>query len=197
MMSRRDENAAATRAALVDGAARLFTEHGYQHVSMEQIAVSARVTKGAAYHWFPSKRALFQAALELVDERTMAAIAGATTSSPTPWDTAERGLNAFLDRCLDSDYQRICFQDGPTALGFVTWWEHAESHVQGVLTAVLEALHRQDLITTCEVGALATALYGALTAAALAITRAKDQQSTRDTMERTIIDLLHGLRPQP
>lgn len=194
-LSRRDENAAATRAALVEGAARLFTAHGYERVSMEQIAASARVTKGAAYHWFPTKRALFQAALELVDERTMSAIAAAVRSAPTPWDTAERGLNAFLDRCLDVDYQRICFRDGPSALGFVSWWEHAESHVEGALTAVVNSLCDGEQIIAADTNALATALYGALTAAALAITRSDDPPATRATMGHTIMSLLHGLRP--
>jgi len=196
-MSRRDENAAATRTALVEGAARLFTEDGYQQVSVERIAARARVTKGAVYHWFPTKKALFQAALELVDDRTMSAITAATETAPTPWDMLERGLDAFLDRCLAADYQRICFHDGPRALGFVTWWEHAESHVEGALTTILTTLSDDDLITTTSPPALATTLYGALTAAALAISRADDPQTTRDLMGVTINELLHGLRAEP
>ncbi|MDF0531068.1 helix-turn-helix domain containing protein [Tsukamurella sp. 8F] len=194
-ISRRDENAAATRAAIVAGAIRLFSEDGYARASMDRIAASARVTKGAAYHYFPAKRELFLAALEAVDERTMTAIAEATASARSPWDAVERGLDAFLDRCLDVDYQRICFRDGPGALGFVPWWEHAESHVHGVLTDVIGALRTDESIAVADTTATATALYGSLTAAALAITRSADPRQTRDAMGRTILALLHGLRP--
>lgn len=197
MVSRREENAAATRRALIEHAAKLFADKGFARTSMDEVAMRARVTKGAVYHHFVNKQALFRAALELVDEQTMARVVAASGSAGSPWDVALAGLNAFLDRCLDPDYQQICFRDGPTALGFVQWWEHGERHVEGVLEAVLVALREDGAIVTGDVDALATALYGALTAAALAMTRAQDKQAARDTMGRTLIELLEGLRPTP
>ncbi len=194
-MSRREENAAETRRALVENAAKLFAGQGYAKTSLDQVAVLARVTKGAVYHHFTNKQALFGAVLELVDERTVAAIATTASSANSPWDAALAGLDAFLDRCLDPDYQQICFRDGPTALGFVQWWEHGERHVEGVLTAALTALRADRSIVTADVDALGTALYGALTAAALTIARAEDAREARNTMGRTMLELLAGLRP--
>ncbi|MFB8281161.1 TetR/AcrR family transcriptional regulator [Nocardia colli] len=193
--SRRDENAAATRRALVEQAAKLFADKGFAGTSMDQVASLARVTKGAVYHHFVNKQALFQSVLELVDAQTIAAIAARTRTASSPWDATAAGLNAFLDRCLDPDYQQICFRDGPSALGFVQWWEHGERHVQGALKAALTALAQDRLIVTDDVEALATALYGTLTASALAIARAEDQQATREAMGRTLFELLEGLRP--
>ncbi|WP_067902297.1 TetR/AcrR family transcriptional regulator [Nocardia vaccinii] len=195
VMSRREENAAETRRALVENAAKLFAGQGYAKTSLDQVAVLARVTKGAVYHHFTNKQALFGAVLELVDERTVAAIATTASSANSPWDAALAGLDAFLDRCLDPDYQQICFRDGPTALGFVQWWEHGERHVEGVLTAALTALRADRSIVTADVDALGTALYGALTAAALTIARAEDAREARNTMGRTMLELLAGLRP--
>ncbi|MEG8179905.1 hypothetical protein GZH49_15380 [Nocardia terpenica] len=133
--------------------------------------------------------------LEMVDEQTMRAIVTRASGAGSPWEAAMTGLNAFLDRCLDPVYQQICFLDGPSALGFVQWWEHGEKHVEGVLTAVLASLREDRSIVTADVDALGTALYGALTAAALTIARSEDQQAARDTMGRTLIELLEGLRP--
>lgn len=195
MLSRRAENAAGTRRALLEHAAKLFADKGFAGTAMGDVAVLARVTKGAVYHHFANKQALFRAVLELVDEQTMAAIATTTRSASSPWEATLAGLNAYLDRCLDPDYQQICFRDGPTALGFVQWWEHGEAHVEGVLEAVLAALRADRSIVTADVNALGTALYGALVAAALAITRAEDKQAVRAAMGRTLFELLEGLRP--
>lgn len=197
VLSRREENAAATKRALVENAATLFATKGFAATSLEQVAVRTRVTKGAVYHHFTNKQALFQAVLELVDERTIAAIVTTSSAAATPWEATVAGLDAFLDRCLDPDYQQICFRDGPSALGFVRWWEHGETHVQGALKAALASLRTDDLIRTHDIDALGAALYGTLTAAALSITRADDPQAVRDAMGRTVIELLNGLRPTP
>lgn len=44
---------------LLDVAQRLFTERGYAHVSMQQIAEEAGMTKGAPYYHFQDKEDLF------------------------------------------------------------------------------------------------------------------------------------------
>lgn len=51
----RTPKAAATRQRLLDLAAELFIEHGYDAVSLRDIAVAAGVTKGAIYGHFRSK----------------------------------------------------------------------------------------------------------------------------------------------
>ena len=51
------------RALLVEHATRLFGEHGYDALSMAQIAREARISKALLYHYFPSKRSIFEAAL--------------------------------------------------------------------------------------------------------------------------------------
>src|ERR1700744_3086554 len=46
------------RAELLDRAVGLFLQHGYQNVSLNDLIADAGVSKGAFYHWFPSKDAL-------------------------------------------------------------------------------------------------------------------------------------------
>jgi TetR/AcrR family transcriptional regulator len=45
--------------AILDAAARLFSEHGYDGVSMRRIADAAGVSKANIYHHFASKEALY------------------------------------------------------------------------------------------------------------------------------------------
>jgi AcrR family transcriptional regulator len=51
------------RALLLERATQLFGEHGYDGVSMAQLAREANISKALLYHYFPSKRRLFEAAL--------------------------------------------------------------------------------------------------------------------------------------
>ena len=51
------------RALLLETATRLFGEHGYDALSMAQIARAANISKALLYHYFPSKHKLFEAAL--------------------------------------------------------------------------------------------------------------------------------------
>lgn len=51
------------RALLLEHATQLFGEHGYDALSMAQIARKAKISKALLYHYFPSKHKLFEAAL--------------------------------------------------------------------------------------------------------------------------------------
>ena len=53
-----------TRANILDAALRQFALSGYEAASVDQICGDAGVSKGAFYHHFPSKQALFLALLE-------------------------------------------------------------------------------------------------------------------------------------
>src|SRR3954453_12873949 len=152
--TRREEYAAATRQAVLDSAAALFADRGFGGTSLDEVAKTARVTRGAVYHHFENKQALFLAVLEELDAQTMAAVGARSASAPSTWEAAIAGLDAFLDRCLDRRYQRVCFEEGPTALGFVAWWQHGERHMAGALTALLLALNAEGLIEVDDVAAL-------------------------------------------
>jgi AcrR family transcriptional regulator len=53
-----------TRLNLLEAAVRRFSINGYDSTSVDEICAEAGVSKGAFYHHFPSKQALFLAMLE-------------------------------------------------------------------------------------------------------------------------------------
>ena len=53
----------ATRAALLEGARRLFTRSGYDHVGVREIAATAGVNAALVNRYFGSKRGLFEEAV--------------------------------------------------------------------------------------------------------------------------------------
>ena len=195
VQSRRHEYSEATRRALLDSATRLFVERGFAQTSLDEVAANARVTKGAIYHHFPSKQALFEAVSEEVEEKTGAAIIEAAAAQSSTWDGAVAGLDVFLDRCLDPAYQRVCFRDGPTVMGFDRWWEFGERHVLGLMGGILGLLREEGVIDVDEIGALSQLLYGSLSAAALSIARSSDPKATRDEMRDVTVRLIVGLGP--
>src|SRR5215210_5715875 len=98
-MSAREEQAAATRDALMAAARELFEERGYGGVGTEEIVRRAGVTRGALYHHFSDKRDLFRAVHEELEQEIVAAIGATMTEVEDPRALMEAGLRAFLDAC--------------------------------------------------------------------------------------------------
>ena len=57
----RSQHVEATRRAVLAAARSSFGQKGYAQTSVDEIAAAARVTKGAVYHHFAGKEALFRA----------------------------------------------------------------------------------------------------------------------------------------
>jgi AcrR family transcriptional regulator len=70
------DRARATREAIIAGAAAVFDEHGYGSASLAQVAEAAKVTKGALYFHFQSKKDLATAVIEEQHRIVMAASEG-------------------------------------------------------------------------------------------------------------------------
>lgn len=84
-MRRTKEEAEQTRCDLLAAAERLFLEQGVAHTSLEQIARTAGVTRGALYWHFANKADLFHAMLEQVrlpTEQLVAQLADCNAHDP-------------------------------------------------------------------------------------------------------------------
>src|SRR5207302_11360194 len=58
------ERRARTRSDVLRAAARVFAERGYHGATLDGVVAEAGLSKGALYHYFPSKQDLFLALLE-------------------------------------------------------------------------------------------------------------------------------------
>ncbi|RAV02929.1 TetR/AcrR family transcriptional regulator [Mycolicibacter senuensis] len=195
--ARRAAQAEATRAALVDAARQLFVEKGYHRTGTEEIAHAAGVgTRGALYHHFADKRALFEAVFIAVEEELV--LAGATSLND-PADGVlnqlRQGLAGFLDASLAPHVQRILLIDGPAVLGWARWRELENRYGVGALRMMLErAIDEGELTAGLPVAVLAHILLVAANETALFVANATDQRGARDEGAKALNALLDGLR---
>ena len=93
---KRDER----RRQLLERGAELFAQYSYDELSMREIARKAGISKPLLYHYFPSKRAFFQATLA----QAAAELRTRTEPDPTlpPLDQLRGSLEAFLELIDDN-----------------------------------------------------------------------------------------------
>ena len=104
-MPYRPEHAAKTRARIVESARRLFNRHGFEQITIDQIMADAGLTRGAFYHHFPSKSALYAAAVASFATCNPFAIrtAGAAEKLRDPRGLARMLVELYLsDEALDN-----------------------------------------------------------------------------------------------
>lgn len=194
--SRREEYSEATRQALVDSAIDRFTDRGYARTSLDEIAATARVTKGALYHHFDGKQALFEAALRQVADAAVEALATAAGTTDNAWDAALVALEVYLDQCREPAYGRIVVQEGPVTLGFARWLEYERDHAYGFTENVLRALMDEGFVEAMPLEATTQIVFGMLNAAGRAVAHAPeaDQGRVTDEMKAVLHRFLDGLR---
>jgi AcrR family transcriptional regulator len=103
-----------TRAHILDAAVRRFAIAGYNAASVDEICAEAGVSKGAFYHHFPSKQAIFLALLEgwlgMVDNAldgmrkptVPETLVNMTSVFPVIFATADERLPMFLEFWLQA-----------------------------------------------------------------------------------------------
>jgi AcrR family transcriptional regulator len=195
--SRRQDYSSSTKRALLDSATALFTDHGYAGTSLDEVVAAARVTKGALYHHFPSKLALFEHVFLRVQEATTDNIEKAISASKDPWERAQIAMATFLELCREPQYRRICMQEGPVALGHERWQEAEKAASYGIVQRTVDDL-LADLGGIDELGEAFTAVfYGAIRSASEYVGDADDPDAASEDVQATIGALLAGLRLLP
>ncbi len=67
---------------LIEGASRIFLEHGYEGASVDEIARAAGTSKATLYSYFPDKRQLFEAVVQAQCSRQSLVICEAAHDEP-------------------------------------------------------------------------------------------------------------------
>ena len=192
--TRRDEYKEATHHALLVAGRNIFAQEGFQGTRIEMISRAARVTRGALYHHFEDKKALFDAVVVLMQAEAAVKIEKEARKQPKIWDRLTVGIGAYLDICLDPAYARIVVQEAPAVLGADRYREIEETYPQALLKETLKALKRQGELDCQDIDLLSRVADAMICKMAILLPDAKDPKRLRKRGQVLIVNLLEGIR---
>jgi AcrR family transcriptional regulator len=194
--SRRELYSEATRAALLETATAMFAERGFARTSLDDIAVATQVTRGAVYHHFESKQAVFEAVFDTLEQDMTARVAAAATGQPDAWLAGMAALDAFLDLCCEDRYGRLCWLEGPLALGWGRWMDYEKKYAYAMIDGFLQAAREAGLLGPVPVPTSSQLVFHLLGGAGRTIAEAPqaERRAVRDACAVTIRRMLNGLR---
>ena len=193
-MIRQAERRQATREAIVAAAAALFGEKGFAGATIDEIAALAGVAKGAVYHHFPNKEAVFEAALQRASASLAADITAKVVQAPDVLAMLTRATQAYFEACAQGPIGQIILKDGPAVLGWARWREIDEEHFGRAIPLALTAAMDQGLVERQPIGPLSRLLLGAVTEAAAACAASPDPATTGREHSAAFERLIRGLR---
>jgi AcrR family transcriptional regulator len=88
---------AATRDRILQAALDVFAEKGYHRALVDDIVRASRTSKGAVYHHFPNKEALFLALVDEFSERLAVAVAESIAGAHGALGKVQAALTAGLE----------------------------------------------------------------------------------------------------
>ena len=192
------ERAAATRAALVAAARRLFVTRGYADTGTEELVAAANLTRGALYHHFRDKRDLFRAVFNEIGAEVLAGRIGAGAASGEarldPWAQLGAGLRRFLrTAAVEPEVQRITLIDGPSVLGWEEWSELEERFALHRIEAAIRRSIDAGVIRPLPPRELAHLLLGIVNSGGLLVAHSPSAATERQVVA-ALDGVLDGLR---
>lgn len=91
-----DERRAQKRHAIVEAAARIFAQAGYDDTEMERVASETGIAKGTVYLYFEGKQDLFFACVDEGMRQMQAVVRAAADRSQEPFARIASGIRAYL-----------------------------------------------------------------------------------------------------
>jgi AcrR family transcriptional regulator len=169
----------AMRAALIRVGRALFVAHGFAATGTPEIVAAAGVTRGALYHHFADKEALFEAVVRAEAEAVAQAVRAADYAGLEPVAALIRGGEAFLAAMQVAGRVRLLLTEAPAVLGPARLAEidretGGETLVEGLATAG---------VADAPLAALVSAAYDR---AALALAQGAADGPWRAALERLV-----------
>jgi AcrR family transcriptional regulator len=191
MPRRTSEEAERTRKSLLQAARRLFTEKGFDSVSLEEVAAEAAVTRGALYHHFGGKEGLFREVVREVLEEQGRRIVERAELQSDPWEGLLAGCRAFLEEAQRREYRQIVMIDAPAVLGMEAWKAFDDRYTTSTLREALKELEESRELASGDTEALSEALSGSMNQLAL-WAGVEEEGSRRELIERGV-DIIEKL----
>lgn len=193
-MAKQAERRAATTEAILKAGRRLFGDRGFAATTIDDIAEAAQVAKGAVYHHFATKEAVFAAVFDAVSRDLVAEIDRAVRTEKDVLAAIVAGTQHYFAACAKGPTGQIILRDGPAVLGWERWREIDAQHFGGKFPRALTAAMDAGLIARQPIEPLARLLLGAVTEAAVACAGRSDVLKAGSEYSRAFKSLIEALR---
>jgi AcrR family transcriptional regulator len=192
-MNKKVERGQSTREQLITIATRLFGERGYEGASIEAVLRESGVSRGALYHHFENKEALFEEVLEEVETSVGHDIVAATAGIDDPVEALRAGSVAWVRLAADPLIQRLLLIDAPSVLGWERWREIESRYGLGLLKVALQGVADSGRLRADLVDLFAHMVLAAMNEIALLVARADDADAAIRDGEAAVDELLKRL----
>jgi AcrR family transcriptional regulator len=178
-----------TRAALIAAGRKLFVERGYAETGTPELVAEAGVTRGALYHHFADKRALFRAVVEAESAAVAHEIEGAARPGLSPLKAFSKGGAAFLEAMQVPGRTQLLLIDAAAVLGRDELDAIDARHGGRTLRVGLAAAMQVGALPALPLAPTAQLLSAAYDRAALAIAGGADAGEWRKLIDTVITGL--------
>lgn len=163
---------------------------GWSAATLEEIARTAGVTKGALYHHFTDKAALLRALYEGQEQLVVERLVGVVAGIDDPLEALRTGCHEFLRACQDPVFRRVVLVEAPAVLGWAEWRALDARYGFGLLHAAVDAAVAAGRLQPLPTEQLSHLLLAARMEAALL--SAREDGDATDAIE-TFDALLNGV----
>lgn len=166
-----------TRGKLLATAREAFATQGYANTSMDEFTSSVGLTRGALYHHFQSKKGLFTAVVNQIDEEVDKRMQEIVAAAPNQWEAFRQSCRAYLESARDPEVRRIVLQDARAVLGGIT--PAVQQRCNASMKKMLEQLMEEGIVVKGNAEVQARMIDGAVTEAVFWIAEANEDYSER------------------
>lgn len=182
------ELSAASRQALLDSAAREFTDYGYELASIARIAREAGMAQGTVYYYHRDKKSLFSAVYQDRVQRALTYMQQhpRPNGPPHPYQDLVVNCLIFLKLSADDTFRRIVLLEALHALSYDARAALRAKSLYGALLEQIKGLkNKGNLEHIDDVDGYATALYGILCELGRSLEYAKNQGQALEFAKKT------------
>ncbi len=193
---RQQDRSNATQSTLIAAGRREFAENGYAATSTPALAKATGISRGALYHHYEDKKALFRAVVETIQTEVLNAIEERAVAANDPVEGLKLGSRAFLEEASKAEFVRIVMMDGPAVLGFNDW--RAIERKTGIQSLVegLQYAVENGAMKVPSVEIMAALLSGALNEGIMTLFAGDNDAATLESVYENICTLIDGLASQ-
>lgn len=194
---KREQNKLANRAAILDGARKLFAEQGYDAVTIRDVIRATTLAAGTFYNYFPDKESLLRS---LVEER----LGELTERMSQVRRTAEsmeqfvRGayVTVFEEVCAHPEFYRMMFRNEPVIRAFYN--ENVFGHTMRMLKIDLADAIARGLLADMNIDYLTAIFFGAgyEISRSLVDRKIPDPRDAAEFATRLFLGGINGMPPQ-